>query len=280
MKHYPEIINALNASVWAILPDKMEIIMRFLSARLVDGATGSDVPEVTARERKPVTLGGGIAVVPILGTICQRMDSMTAISGGTSTTALGRTFDNLVADPQVSAIILESDSPGGSVYGLEELATKIRQARGQKPVVAIANSLMASAAYYIGSAADEISVTPGGQVGSVGTIAVHVDKSGAAEKAGLKYTLIKAGDNKGLGNTVEPLSDKARDVLQGMVNNYYRMFVDAVAANRGISADQVEANYGQGKVYTSADAVRHGLADRVETMEQLVGRLSRRVRNS
>lgn len=278
MKNYPMLINALNSSVWAILPEKLEIIMSFLSHRLTgDFVPNQDVKDIE-QERSKINKNGSIAVLPIIGTMVQRMDIMTALSGGTSTNSIGKAFDQLINDADITAIILEIDSPGGSVYGLEELSNKIRSARGKKPIVAVANSLMASAAYYVGSAADEIVVTPGGEVGSIGTIAVHLDTSKADEQEGFKFTLVKAGDFKGLGNSYEPLNKDAQDYLQGMVDQYYDMFVAAVAKNRGIGKDDVRKNYGQGKIFISGDAVKRGLADRVETLEQTISRIERKVR--
>lgn len=278
MKSYPMLINAINSSVWAIMPEKLDIIMRFLSHRLAgDMATDQLIENIESRQSK-TNKSGSIAVLPVLGTMMQRMDMIGAVSGGTSTISIGKAFDQLVSDSTISAIILEIDSPGGSVYGLEELSNKIRSARGKKPIVAVANSLMASAAYYIGSAADEIVVAPGGEVGSIGTIAVHLDESKADEKEGFKYTIIKAGDNKGMGNSYEPLSDDAHNYLQGMINQYYDMFVSAVAKNRGIGKEDVRKNYGQGKVFVSAEAVKIGIADRTGTLDETIERIQRKVK--
>lgn len=281
MPKYPMLINAINSSVWAIMPEKMEVIMSFLSHRLKNiPVMSQDVHHEidAAAQRSTANISGSIAILPIVGTVTQRMDLMSALSGGTSTNMVGKEFDRLVNDSDIAAIILEVDSPGGSVYGLEELSTKIRNARGKKPIVAIANSLMASAAYYIGSAADEIVVTPGGEVGSIGTIAIHLDTSAADEKDGLKYTIVKAGDFKAIGNSYEPLDDVAKEYLQQMVDQYYSMFISAVSANRGISEDDVKKNYGQGKVFVANEAVKQGLADRVETLDQTIARVSRRIR--
>ena len=87
------------------------------------------------------------------------------------TEAFGAAFDRAAADSSIGAIVLNIDSPGGSVYGVEELADKIYKARGTKPVYAVANSLAASAAYWIGSAASQLYVTPSGEVGSIGVLA-------------------------------------------------------------------------------------------------------------
>src|SRR5690606_12609791 len=111
----------------------------------------------------------------------------------------------------VGTIVLDVDSPGGGVYGVAEFAEEIYKARGQKRIVAVANSMAASAAYWIATAADELVVTPGGEVGSIGVYMLHEDWSGAYEKAGIKPTVIKFGENKAEGIDVEPLSESAQE---------------------------------------------------------------------
>lgn len=278
MKHYPMLINAINSSVWAIMPEKLDVIMSFLSQRLTNNSFTEQEIRSNIEQETSVSKAGSIAVLPILGTITQRMDMMSCLSGGTSTNQVGKAFDQLVNDADISAIILEIDSPGGSVFGLEELSNKIRGARGKKPIIAVANSLMASAAYYIGSAADEIVATPGSEIGSIGTICVHLDTSKSDEQEGFKYSLIAAGDFKGLGNRYEPLNEDALGYLQDRVDEYYGMFVSAVAKNRGISKGDVRNNYGQGKVFVSGEAMKKGLVDRIETLEQTISRVARKVR--
>src|SRR4029453_14892345 len=116
----------------------------------------------------------------------------------------------LMKDPAVKGVVLDVDSPGGSVYGVRELADEIRAARGQKPVEAVANAFMASAAYYIGSAAEKVWVTPSGSAGSIGVYDAHVDLSKFTETMGEKWTFVSYGDNKLLGNPFEPLSEEAQ----------------------------------------------------------------------
>src|SRR5207302_11309430 len=122
----------------------------------------------------------------------------------------GQEFDAAIADPNVSAVVLDTDCPGGSAAGTPELASKIRAARGKKPIIAVANALMASAAYWIASAADEIVATPSADVGSVGGYQAHLDQSQALEKEGLKVTFIQEPALKTAGNPYEPLRSAAR----------------------------------------------------------------------
>lgn len=198
---------------------------------------------------------------------------MTLLFGGTSTEWLAADLRDMAANPQVAAIVLDMDSPGGSVFGVDELASEIRELRRQKPIVAVANSVMGSAAYWIGSAASEIVVPPTGQVGSIGVFAAHVDRSIANEQAGIKVTLIKAGKYKAEGDPNSPLSAEAQTYAQSMVDTYYDAFIGAVADGRGVSRDAIRNGYGQGREVIGRTAERAGLADRTQTLEQTINRL-------
>jgi ClpP class serine protease len=130
-----------------------------------------------------------------------------------------------------------------------------------------------AAAYWIASAADELVVTPSGQVGSIGVFAAHEDISKAAEMQGVKVTLISAGQYKTEGNPFEPLSAEARAAMQKDVNTFGDMFVNAVARNRGVGAYSVKAGFGQGRMVMAQDAVKASMADRVATLDETLARL-------
>jgi ClpP class serine protease len=142
----------------------------------------------TRRQTSAAISGGGIAVIPIYGVITQRGNMVDDVSGPgmVSTQIVTQMLRQAVADEAVSQILLDIDSPGGSVYGVSELGDAILSASAQKPVVAIANSLAASAAYWVGSQAGEFYVTAGGEVGSIGVWQAHQDYSKAMDEAGVK----------------------------------------------------------------------------------------------
>src|SRR5208283_803764 len=117
-----------------------------------------------------------------------------------------------------------------------------------------ADSLAASAAYWIGSAAGELSVSPSGEVGSIGILSVHADYSRAEDAAGVGVTIVSSGKYKTEGNEHEPLGDTARAALQDRVSAYGRMFIRAVARNRGASFADVHDGYGEGRVVGASDA--------------------------
>ena len=273
------LLTAFYDTPWAIIPDRLPIIRAVLH-RWADGvkltdeeiraAVGDAPAAAAARREQPQPKG--IGVLPILGVMAQRVagDASTA---GTATDSVRRHFAAMLANNEIGAIVLDIDSPGGSVFGIQELAADIAAARGQKKVVAVANSLAASAAYWVASAAEEIVVTPSGQVGSIGVISAHEDHSAELEQKGVKVTLITAGKYKGEGHPFAPLDEEALAARQAHVNTYYDAFVGAVAKNRGVKPADVRDGFGQGRVVGSAEAKELGMVDRIETLDATIERL-------
>jgi signal peptide peptidase SppA len=217
---------------------------------------------------------GSVAVIPVYGIISQRMNMMSQISGagGTSIEKLTAQFRQALGDTNCKAIVFDVDSPGGSVNGVMELATEIFNARAQKPITAVVNSMACSAAYWLASAASDVVCSPSGQAGSIGVFMIHQDASEAYAKEGIKNTIIKAGKYKTEGNPYEPLSDDARAALLSSVEGYYSMFVKAVAQNRGATQAAVRDGFGQGRSVLATDAVKQDLVDRVGTMDDVLGK--------
>lgn len=269
------VLQAFVETPWAILPNKLAVLEEIV-ARHTAGEK-LDAEEIQARihgsARPENRTVNSVAVLPLFGTIFPRANMMTEISGATSAEQFGAQFSALMDDPNIDAIVLDVNSPGGQINGVEELANKIFAARGTKPVVAVANHLMASAAYWIGTAADQVVVTPSSEVGSIGVFAAHKDMSKALEMDGIKVSMISAGKYKLEGNPYEPLAEEARANLQERVNEAYDMFISAVARNRGANPDDVRNGFGEGRTVSAQQAVRLGMADRVSTLEETVNRL-------
>ena len=217
---------------------------------------------------------GKVGVIPVWGPVQQRMSSELMKAGGTPLDFIARAFDRMVADPSIGAIVLSIDSPGGSSFGVEELATKIKDARSKKPIYAMADSYAASAAYWLASAASMVICTPSGVVGSVGVYVSHVDKSKAMADAGTVLTLVSSGKFKTELATNSPLSDDARANLQRNVDELHDTFISALKSNRGTTVENVRQNYGQGRVMSSGDALAAGMIDRVMSFEDLMARLT------
>lgn len=276
------ILRAVEARPWAIQPEKMEEIAQILAARAEAGSFPS-ADEVAALEgaqaaRQQRTVGGSskgaIAVMQLFGTISRRMGMLDAMSGGSSVETFSKAFDEAMADDAIGTILIVIDSPGGSVYGVEELFQKIHAARDQKRIIAVADSLAASAAYYIGCAASEFVVTPSGEVGSIGVYMVHFDWSRAIDAEGVTPTIIKAGEHKAEGNPYEPLEADTVEHFQALINDFYGQFLAAVAKGRGVSVKEVKEQFGQGRTFTAKRALQRGMVDRIATVDDVLAELT------
>ena len=276
---------------WAIMPERYSACAAVLQRWASGERAAVDVMEQVEADRQARdarraatgnSAGGGISVIPVYGVLTQRGNMMDDVSGpgSTSTQMISSALRDALADETVSAILLDIDSPGGSVYGIQELGEEIYQARSKKPVTAIANSLAASAAYWLGSQASELYVTPGGEVGSIGVIASHSDWSKANEMAGVKVTYVTAGKYKSEMNPDEPLSDEAKAYEQDRVNEYYGAFTKAVARGRGVAIASVRDDMGQGRVLGADAAMAVKMVDGIMTFDQVVKRVRSSVKES
>jgi len=274
---------------WALRPETMSAYAAVLAERYgrktgapkpVDyAAEGPRYIQSAAGRSNAATRAGLIAVIPVRGTIVQYADQLDMCEGGTTTGAISQALNSALADETVGSILLHIHSPGGSVYGVQELGDEIRAARAQKPVVAIADSLAASAAYWIGSQAGEFYCTPGGEVGSIGVWQAHQDMSKALEAAGVNVTLISAGKFKVEGHPYGPLDKDAQRFFQSRTDEYYTAFTDAVARGRKVSVAQVQNGMGQGRVLGASAAQAEKMIDGVATLSQVVSGMQRNMRS-
>ncbi len=277
---YEHILNYVAATPWAILESKWQEILSVLALRAsgekftpedIQARIGAAQPGASAPS------GGAIAVVPLRGVIAHRMGSMQESSGGMSAERFTSMIRAAAADPSVGSILIDVDSPGGTIPGVPEAADAVYQARESKKIVAIANSACASAAFWIASQAHEVVAIPSvleGLIGSIGVFMVHQDLSAALEKEGIKTTIIKAGKFKAEGNPFEPLSEERQAVLQVNVDAAYAAFTKAVARGRGVSPAKVRGGFGEGRALSAVDALEAGMIDRIATVDETIARLS------
>ena len=273
---------------WALMPERLQAMAGVLT-RWSAGEPPTDeamfqiqserVLRDTRKQMAAANAGSGIAVLPLYGVVTQRGNMVDDISGpgSTSTQQFTSALRQVLADDTVGQILIDIDSPGGSVYGVAELASEIVKARAQKPVVAVANSLAASAAYWIGCSASEFYVTPGGEVGSIGVWQAHFDYSKALEEEGVKTTLISAGKFKVEGNPYVPLDPEAQAFMQSRVDDYYNAFIQAVAVGRGVTVDEVRNGMGEGRVLGSDAALAQCMVDGIASFDDVLARMQAKV---
>jgi signal peptide peptidase SppA len=250
-----------------IARSKLDVILSVLGPRIGLPDLEAAVPAVMPVSPE-VAAPPGIAVIPIHGTLVRRTLGLEAASGLLSYGEIGARLDAVLADPAVSGILLDVDSPGGEAGGVFELAERIRAADAVKPVWAIAADSAFSAAYAIACAASHLAVTRTGGVGSVGVIAMHVDQSVRDAQQGYRYTAITAGRHKNDFSPHEPLDHEALVRLQAEVDRLYGLFVGHVAAMRGLDPDAVRAT--EAGLFFGEEAIASGLADAVASRDQLL----------
>mgnify|MGYP003490395957 FL=1 len=254
-----------------VTQDYAETIAVVLSDRLNLDAEGLQIKS-DAKDQRVVTTSKGVAVIPIVGSMSHRATGIEAMSGMTSYTTLQKQFEAAFNDPKVGSILMDIDSPGGSVAGAFDFRDYLMSKKGTKPVYALARDAMCSAAYLIGSTADKVYATQTARVGSIGVVAMHTDASGKMEKEGLKPTFISAGKFKTAGNPYEKLEGEKLKYLQDSVDESYDMFINAVADARGIDKKAIRDT--EARVYGGKKAVEIGLADGIRTYESVIAEMS------
>lgn len=249
----------------ALHPQKLDALMAYLGPRFL-GQGPVPFERDEEEEEDDDEPESGVATLRVHGTLVHRGGYMAALSGMTGYEALSAQLDEALADPRVSGILLDLDSPGGEVHGLFDLVDRIYEARSTKPVFAAVNEQAFSAGYALASAAQRVFVPRTGGVGSVGVVAAHVDQSQADEAEGLTYTFVQAGDKKTELSPHAPITDAARATLQTEVDRIMDLFVSTVARNRALSPDAVRAT--EAGLFFGEDAVRSGFATDIGTKEQ------------
>ncbi|MEF8717506.1 MAG: S49 family peptidase [Candidatus Accumulibacter necessarius] len=254
---FPHLASRLYGTPLLLARAKLDILLAVLGERI-----GWPEPHAAVALPTPRALPdapAGLAVIPVYGTLVRRALGLEAASGLTSYSAIGALLDGALADPRVTGILLDVDSPGGEAGGVFELAQRIRAADRVKPVWAIAADSAFSAAYVLASAASRVYVTQTGGVGSIGVIALHVDQSARDAQQGYRYTAITAGEQKNDFSPHEPLDPAAHARLQAEVDRLYGIFIDHVAMMRDLEPRFVRST--QAGLYFGPEALAAGLAD-------------------
>jgi signal peptide peptidase SppA len=265
---------------WAVTPNMRTLIADLLAKRLAgeDADVEALARAKAQRETRTVTgspEGSGVAVIPIAGLIAPRMNLFSDVSGGATFEGLTQQLQAAVADPAVKTIVFDVDSPGGNVAGSTEFARAVLNARASKTIIAHANHLMASAAYWTMAGATEIVASPSALVGSIGVYALYDDLTAAMQSHGVKREVFSAGKYKadGVGGTA--LTDEARAHIQALIDGAYGRFVGDVAKGRGVSTAAVRNGFGEGRVLDAETAKTEGLVDRVATLDETLARVTR-----
>jgi signal peptide peptidase SppA len=273
IKDYARIMSKIYHTPWLITEEGLTLILDIVDRRIAGNRLTDEelsIMELESEGKNEPTIINGVGVLPLFGPIFGKANLMTEFSGATSLESFQKDFNALLENDAVKSILLDVDSPGGTSDMVDEMAKEIRAGREIKPINALANTTMGSAAYYLASQANKVYSTPSGSVGSIGAYTVHEDRSAADAQQGHRYTFISAGKYKTEGNPHEPLSQEGAGYRQEVINEVYDEFITAVAAGRGISKEKVISDFGQGRMYRPKKAFDAGMIDGISSYDALI----------
>jgi len=214
----------------------------------------------------------GVAVIPVVGPIFPRANMMTEQSGATSVTTLQRDLAAALDHEKVKSVMLAIDSPGGAVSGVSSFADSVFKARGTKPIAAHVTGTGASAAYWIASAAERVTLDRTGVVGSIGVIAA-VPKQVSPDKSGNTYVEI-VSSNAPLKRP-DPTTIEGFTEIRTRLDAIEEQFVADVARGRDVTPDRVRSQFGKGGIVVGLDAVQRRMADSLDTLQGATDRMAR-----
>lgn len=286
-------LHALTGEPWAIRPDYLHFLASLATLDRIERADRRALEgDAWFRQDIAAAIGGqprrldgaryamatadGVAVIPITGPIFPRANLMTEMSGGVSAAMLSNDLRLAQSHPDIGAIMLLVDSPGGSPTGINTLADQIYSTRGRKRVIAHVSGSAASAAYWIASAAGEVTTEKTGILGSIGVVAgiskqVEPDASGSIA--------IEIVSSNAPNKRPDPQAEDGVAEIRSLLDSIETLFIADVARGRGISASKVKESFGGGGVKVGAQAVAAGMADRVQSYERTYSELARTASN-
>lgn len=267
-------LMSLLDTVWAILPEKLLQIENIIKSHMIGDKL--DLKKIEARilafdgpaPKSSYDIVNGSAIIPIRGVLSNNPSAFERIFfDAVSMSKIRDDVKAAIDDPAVTQVVLDIDSPGGTMAGTQETARMIHGMRGNKKIIAHSSGMMASAAYYIGAAADKIYLSGDNvMAGSIGTIYRHIDQSKQNEAEGLTVTEFVSGKFKNAFSENQPLNKERSEYIQAIVDKSFETFAADLCVFRGIKQEQT----GQGRVFLGKDAIEAGLVDGFASLEDIV----------
>ena len=266
---FVNIIRALWCEPWMIQPHVHELMCEILhkhmtgEAHLPDGIV-AQVGAMTQKEgNNRIRMSGTTAVLELEGVIMKRAGAFERMSGATDLDTFGQDFEEVMEDDGVSGVVIHIDSPGGQTVGTPEAAAMI--AAAGKPVVAFTDTVMASAAYYIGAGADAIYASPSAVTGSIGVYSALLDSSRKFEMEGLKTEVFQSGKFKAMGLPGTQMDEEMREFMQGRVDDLFDEFAGFVSEHRTVQRESMDGRWWYGQ-----EAMGRGLVDALGGLDDAV----------
>lgn len=266
---------AITESGLAQYNETLASAMEGLKARVYDQYEQDDDDDDDTRPSPLLRTVGSTGIISIKGPLVNSDSWLNELFGLVSYTSIRSALIEAATHPRIDRIMLDIDSPGGAVNGVTDTAELVSTIDKQiKPVFAFTDGNMASGAYWIGCSAREVFASQVSNVGSIGVVVNHMERSKQLEMAGIKATVIRAGKYKQVGNPNEPLTEEGLGELQGMVDALYKIFVTHVSSERGKSYAFTDQHMAQGRVFLGETAVEVGLVDHVSNFDATLAAIS------
>lgn len=275
-------LDAILNQPWAIRPEWLHTIGE-IAAREGDlvriAERHATTPEALSAKIGRRTEWGtlvrdGVAIIPIGGPIFPRANLMTQYSGATSLDMVSLAFEDALQSEEISAVLLDIDSPGGIAAGIGEMAGMIRAGTARKPVTAYIASQACSAAYWLGAAAGDVVIHATAMAGNIGVVAgARVQENPDAQG----YRLIEVVSSNAPDKRPDPRTEEGAATIRAVLDQVEAQFIDDVAAFRGVSREAVLRDFGRGSNLVGSKAVAAGMADRLGTFEETLSELKRGV---
>ena len=273
---YDHVLSFALDHPWAITRPMLSVIAGILARRVAGEETDQTVLAAALVNRKnlPQPVQGSVGIIPVYGVLSPRMTMMSEMSGGTTYEKLSGQLREAMSNKAIKTVVLDIDSPGGSVAGVSEFAREVMKARTRKPIIAQVQYTGASAAYWIAAAATKIVAAPSAQVGSIGVLAMHDDMTEALAKLGVKRQIFSAGKHKGEGFMGSALTEEAIAHITASVDEAYARFVGDVVKGRGqgMAGEKVRNDW-KALVYGADEALAIGMIDEIATLDDTLARL-------
>jgi len=283
----PHLLAYALSTPWALMPERMAAYAGVLAAHYAGQLPPAGQQRAASEQNQAEVMAargasagpGGIAVIPVMGAIVEWAHQIDMCEGGTSARSVQNRLAEAEADPNVGQVLMVYSTPGGSVYGIQELGDTINRVKASKPVIGVAQSLAASAGYWALSQCTEAYVAPGGEVGSIGVYSGYENIKVAMDKAGVSFELFAAGKYKiEMSPFGDGISEEARAFQIQRTGDYYAMFTKAVAKGRGVPIDAVRNGMGEGRVLGAEAALAANMVDGIMTMEEVLKKMMRSAR--
>ncbi|MBK5910121.1 hypothetical protein CCR85_01260 [Rhodothalassium salexigens] len=268
-------VTSLAGEAWAV--QSADHLRAWAQALTRPGELAAYAPSperMSANRADETPVHRGVAVVELLGPIFPRANLFTEMCGGVSCQDMAARLDALARRADVGAILLEIDSPGGAVTGVDDLARTIRAVGRTKPVVAQVTGTAASAAYWLAAAASEIALTRTAGVGSIGVVAALSKQLAPDGQGEMAFEIVSSGAPD---KRPDPETEAGSKTVRQRLDAIEALFVEAVAEGRGVTAERVRTGFGRGGILTGQAAVDAGMADRLASRDETLARLQARI---